>query len=213
MNWRAYDISLPLDAHPQWPGDCAYVRQGRMSLSANDTANVSDLHMSAHSGTHVEAPAHMIAGGAAIDSYGMERFILPCTVVDVGDVACIEAASLDQVPAAPGEAILFKTRNSTRGLIRQREFQTDFTYIGASAGQWCIDHRVGLVGVDYLSVDSCQAPGCPVHVMLLAADILILEAVDLSAVSAGRYTLSCLPLKLVGGEASPVRAVLTPPVG
>ena len=204
----AYDISLHLGPHAQWPGDCEYATRHRLSLGCNDLSNVSDIQISAHAGTHIEAPAHMIAGGMTIDQFGLDRFILPAYVVDVGDVDAIDVAHIQHAQVAPGEAILFKTRNSTSGLVRDSVFRQNFTHLRESAGRWCVEQKLSLVGVDYLSVDSGECEECPVHLVLLDAGVLILEAVDLSAVPEGRYTLWALPLKLAGCEASPVRAIL-----
>ena len=208
MERCAYDISLGLGDHVQWPGDCAYSTRPRMSLGCNDQSNVSDIQLSAHAGTHVEAPAHMIAGGMTIDQFGIERFIIPAYVVDVGDAEVIDVTRIQHAQVASGEAILFKTRNSTTGLIRDREFKPGFVHLAEASARWCVQKGLSLVGVDYLSVDSGECEECPVHYILLRAGTLILEAVDLSAVPEGRYMLWAVPLKLRGCEASPVRAVL-----
>jgi arylformamidase len=103
--------------------------------------------------------------------------------------------------------ILFRTRNSELWKRGEREFHKDFVGIDASGAAWLVRRKVRLVGVDYLSV----APfgnSRPTHQLLLGAGVVILEGVDLSRVPPGAYTLYCLPLKLVGSDGAPARAVL-----
>ena len=92
--------------------------------------------------------------------------------------------------------------------MHQVDFREDFISLSVQAAQICVARGVRLVGIDYLSVDKYGDDSLPVHRTLLESDILILEGIDLAAVPCGRYTLICLPLRIEGAEASPVRAVL-----
>ena len=205
---RAIDITVTLgDEAPLWPGDMAYRREMRETQAEGGVSNASWLTLSAHAGTHIDSPAHFIAGGRTLDAYGVERFVLPAVVVGVDDAGDVCAEHLAGVEIAPGEALLLKTPNSTRGLCRLPAFSEEFTALTAGAAEWCVEKRVGMVGIDYLSMDP-YGECFDAHHVLLGNDVLVLECVDLGEVAAGRYTLVCLPLKLPGCEASPVRAVL-----
>ncbi len=204
-----HDISVTLGGRcTYWPGDPAYERVQTLRLADGGVADVSRLTLSVHAGTHVDSPAHFIAGGRTLDQYGPERFILPATVVEIDDDECVRPEHLAALPLAAGEALLLKTRNSAAGLCTRGQFSERYVYLSLEAARLCVQRRLGLVGIDYLGVDRFGGDGFPVHMELLGNDVLILETVNLAGVPAGRYTLSCLPLKIRDCEGSPVRAVL-----
>lgn len=204
-----HDVSVTLGGLcTYWPGDPAFQRDQVLRLADGGVADVSRLTLSAHAGTHVDSPAHFIAGARTLDQYPPSRFVLPATVVDVADDECVRPEHIASMPLAAGEALLLKTRNSARGLCRAGTFCEQYVYLSPDAARLCAQRRLGLVGIDYLSVDRYGDEGFPAHMELLSHDVLILETIDLAAVAPGRYTLSCLPLKLKDCEASPVRAVL-----
>lgn len=205
---RVIDITVTLGVEaPLWPGDTAYGRQMRETMAGGGVSDVSRLTMSAHAGTHIDSPAHFIAGAKKLDAYGAERFVLPAVVAAVDDADSVRAEHLAGVRIAPGEALLVRTRNSGQGLCRRPEFSERFVALTDDAARWCVDRRLGMVGIDYLSIDP-YGDCFDAHYTLLGNDVLALECVDLSDVAPGRYTLVCLPLKLPDCEASPVRAVL-----
>ncbi len=204
---RIYDISLGLDADtPVYPGDPAMVRTQTASLEAGDDCELSFLTLSSHAGTHLDAPAHFIAGAKTIDRFAPECFIRPARVVQVSGTAAVWPADLEASEAGPGEALLIKTDNSIRGLAEP--FRPDHVYLTPEAAAWCVSRRLSIVGIDALSIDAHDSEDFASHRCLLSAGILILEGAELAAVPEGRFTLVCLPLKIVAGEASPVRAVL-----
>jgi arylformamidase len=195
---------------PAFPGDPPLQQEMVSRLEAGDICNLTRLGMSAHYGTHIDAPLHFLPGGAAVDAYGLQRFVLPATVVDAPPGPAVLAEHLPpHMPA--GEAVLLRTDNSRRGLTTSATFDAGFTVVSLAAAQRLAQSRVGLVGVDYLSAERSPDNAFPVHKALLEADVLILEMADLSRIAPGRYTLVCLPLRLAGAEASPVRAVLMEP--
>jgi len=207
-----YDISVDLvgESFP-FPGDPPFSRKVLMTIEESGICNVSNLEMSAHSGTHIDMPAHFIAGGNTLDAYTVDNFILPAHVVAVQDPEAVKAADLEDLDLAPGDAVLFKTDNSTSGRCRSGVFSEDFVYISAEAAMACIEIKTGLVGIDYITIDRHGDETAPAHHSLLGAGIPVLEGINLEAVPAGHYTLICLPLKIKGGEASPVRAILMAP--
>lgn len=207
-----YDISVTLGREDiPFPGDPSFSRQTLVSIEEGGPCTVSKLEMSTHSGTHIDMPAHFIAGGSTLDAYSPEDFVIPAHVVIVDDPEAVRASDLDGIEIDPGDAILFRTENSTSGRSRSGKFSENFVYISSEAAAACIEKKAGLVGLDYITIDKHGDESTPAHKSLLGGGILILEAISLEEVPPGGYTLICLPLKISGGEASPVRAVLTAP--
>ena len=205
---RVIDITVTLGTEaPVWPGDTPYQREMRDTIAGGGVSDVSRLTLSAHAGTHIDSPAHFIAGAPTLDAYGPERFVLPAVVVAVDDARSVRAEHLADVDIAPGEALLLRTRNSADGLPGTPAFSQEFTALALDAAEWCVSKRLGMVGIDYLSIDP-YGDSFDAHTALLGNDVLVLECVDLAGAPPGRYTLVCLPLKLPDCEASPVRAVL-----
>ena len=206
---RVYDISVLLGLeNADYPGDDPYTRVEVSSISDGASCNLSSLTLSAHSGTHIDAPAHFLEKGKTIDLYSPENFVLPAHVINVEDVESIKPDILDGLKMERGDALLFKTINSTSGLSRSGLFSEKFVYMSEEAALMCVDLGVGLVGIDYISIDRYKDDKAPVHHKLLKEGILILEGINLSDVPSGDYTLLCPPLKMKGAEASPVRALL-----
>jgi arylformamidase len=206
---KIYDITIPVSpAMPVWPGDPAVQIDPVSKIEAGDNANVSHLSLSAHTGTHVDAPYHFLQEGVTLDQVPLERFVGPAVVVEIPGVNLITAKDLEDFGIAAGaERVLIKTRNSELWARGETRFQTDFVALSPDAAQFLVDSGVKLVGIDYLSVAPFKQSR-PTHEILLGAKIVILEGVDLSAVSPGHYTLYCLPLKLDGADGAPARALL-----
>lgn len=202
-----YDISVTLGAGAvDYPADRPFAIHGAASVDA-DGYTLTQLDITAHSGTHIDAPAHLIPGGLTIDNYSVADFVLPVVVVEVsGDF--VRPADLDDAGLRAGDAVLFKTSNSARGLCRAGAFTGDYVYIAPEAASLCVEKGIRLVGIDYLSVDKHEDWTFESHKTLLGAGVLILENIDLSAVPPGSYTLFCAPLKIDGCEAAPARAFL-----
>ena len=177
----------------------------RASMDRGDMGNNSTIHMGIHTGTHLDAPRHGIIDGKTIDKMPLSDAIGPARVIEIHDVAAVRAEALKQYQFKRGERVLFKTQNSAR-CWKTDAFVADFVYIAPDAAQILADAEVRLVGIDYLSVG-----GPPeTHKIFLIAGVWLLEGLDLSAVIPGNYNLVCLPLRLIGVEGSPVRAVLQP---
>jgi arylformamidase len=201
-----YDITRTIGRDTlTYPGDAALAIDHAKSIARGDTYNYTQLHLSAHCGTHLDAPCHFIADGAAIAELPLERFRPSAHVVDTGAARVITAELLAGLELAPGEAVLFKTANA---LLPRDGFSPEYTYLDVEAARLLAGRGAGLVGIDYLSVDRYGDKHVPVHYILLGAGALIMEEADLRAVPPGRYRLYCFPLRLHETEASPVRAVL-----
>lgn len=208
---KVYDISVALGGESiDYPGDTPFTRKLIVALEEGEAYELSSLTMSAHSGTHIDMPAHFIPGGKTIDEYSAEDFVFSAQVVDIKDEEAVRVGELEDIHILPDEALLFKTENSRQGLCRTGIFSGSFVYVSPEAADFCVAKGVALVGIDYITVEQYGNEAFPVHRTLLGNDRLILEGIDLARVPPGRYTLVCLPLKIKGGEASPVRAILIP---
>jgi arylformamidase len=210
-NDRWFDVSVPLTTGMvHWPGDPepTFTRISEIEQGAN--ANVTLCRMTAHTGTHMDAPLHFLPGRDGIDAFPLGTGIGAARVVSI-PVSCpvITEAELEGRDIRAGDRILFKTRNSLRNWERL-EFQPDYTGMHASAARFLADAGVLLVGVDYLSVGVFEGDGRETHRILLSAGIWIVEGLDLSQVPEGDYDMVCLPLRIAGCDGSPARVALRP---
>ncbi len=206
---KVYDISVLLGRESvDYPGDPPFSRELICTVEEGAAFDLAKLAMSAHSGTHLDTPAHFIPGGKTIDRYSAEDFLFRAQVVDIKDNEAVRVPELDHLHILPGEALLFKTENSALGRSRSGIFSEEYIYVSREAAEYCVARGMGLVGIDYLSVDRFGDEAYPAHRTILGNGCLILEGIDLVKVPPGRYTLVCLPLRIPGGEASPVRAIL-----
>ncbi len=163
--------------------------------------------MGTHTGTHIDAPGHFIKGGKTIDQFPLSTFFGESLVIDVSQVEeIITEVDLKGYEIKQGGIVLFKTSNSL--LPATGAFYKEFVYLSVDGAEYLADKGVKLVGIDYLSIERSQ-PDHPTHKALLSKDIPIVEGLRLAHVEQGAYMLSCLPLKFVGTEAAPCRAVLT----
>lgn len=207
---KIWDISLTISPNlPTWPGDPKAIIERVSAIASGANANVSRMDMGVHTGTHVDAPLHFIDGTSAVESMKLEVLIGPARVVQVADdVAVITREVLERLEIPAGTTrILFKTRNSQYWANQVREFQTDFVGIDESGARYLVEKGIRLVGVDYLSVAPYKQSR-PTHQVLLGANMVIVEGLDLSAVEPGEYQLVCLPIKIQGSDGAPARAVL-----
>ncbi len=204
------DISWPLE-------------QGRTTEYKNRTSFLLDRYkdfepnamrqskvcMDTHTGTHVDSPAHFIEGGKTIDQLPLETLQGPCVILDYTHVdEQITRKDLEQGDIPSGTIILLKTKNSF--LPADGPFFEEFVYLDESGAIYLASLGVKAVGIDYLSIER-DHPHHPTHLRLLEQEIPIIEGLRLAEVQPGQYTFVCLPLFLVGAEASPARALLYAP--
>lgn len=198
------DITVPVrEGMPIYDGNPGVRLELAQSLERGDGANVSRLDFGTHTGTHVDAPRHFLEDGAGAEALPLEAMIGPAHVVDAtGLTEDIDAAALEGLDMPAGtERLLLKTRNS--GLWELDHFTRDFIRLVESGARFCVERSVRLVGIDYLSVGDPAA-----HRVLLGAGVVPLEGLDLRAVEPGPYELICLPIKVLGSDGAPARAVL-----
>ena len=205
-----YDVTVPIcSGMPIYEGDPPAKIEAASSLAKGDSANVSFLQLGAHTGTHVDAPAHFIEGAARIDSLPLDTLIGPARVVRIPDDRTeidpnfIAGCELDGV-----ERLLFHTRNSS--LWSGEGFRKDFTHLLPEAADMLVNRGLKLVGTDYLSIEKFHSGHHRTHLALLARGVVIVEGLNLSGIPAGDYELICLPLRIAegAGDGAPARVIL-----
>jgi arylformamidase len=202
------DVSVPLHTGMvHWPDNPPVSIERELNMDRGDVCNVSKMSMGVHTGTHMDAPIHFIHGGNGIDQMPLTASIGRARVIEIGDTVSIKLEELAGHNIQRGERILFKTRNSAR-CWQSDDFVEDFVYIAHEAAQYLAALGVQTVGVDYLSVGGSHVDGPETHQALLGGGVWIIEGLNLSQVEPGIYDLICLPLRIVGGDGAPARAIL-----
>ncbi|NCO65877.1 MAG: cyclase [Candidatus Aquicultor secundus] len=203
---KLYDVSVSIRPKmPTWPGDPGFERSIVHAIAEGASSDVSTLRMGSHTGTHVDAPAHFLPGGATVDQLALDVLVGPTTVFELSVENEITGADLEPLNLEECERALFKTRNSR--LWERDEFTTDFVYFTSEAARLLVEKGVRLVGIDYLSVAEYKH-GTDVHRIFLQHGVVIVEGLDLSKIEAGAYQVMCLPLKVLGAEGAPARVLL-----
>jgi len=203
------DISVPLYPDmPVWPGSAGIQLTQTSRLDKGDGVNNSKLICDVHIGTHIDAPLHYITDGKSIEQLKLEDLIGPAVVAYLPEAEIITKNVLEEL-SLPGATrrLLLRTRNSSLWETGSHRFQTNYVALTPDAAQWIVDHDICLIGVDYLSVQR-YGEDPQTHEILLSAGVIIVEGLNLARVGSGMYELICLPLKLVGSEGAPARAVL-----
>jgi arylformamidase len=205
-NW--IDITVPLfGSMVHWPGDPPIEIHRTSDKAKGDEYNLSEISMGSHSGTHIDAPLHIIENGTSVDNMDFNTTIGKARVIEIQDEKSIKQEEISRHGIRRGERILFKTRNSSEAW-KDNKFRKEFVFLSKGAAVFLVERGVRLVGVDYLSIGSFKYGGSEVHRTLLGAKIWIIEGLNLAGVSPGRFDLICLPIKIRGGDGAPARAVL-----
>ena len=207
--WIDATATLDSATTPVYAGDAPMRFEFLKDMRRGDAFTLSVFSLGAHSGTHIDAPMHFIAGGASIDQVPLTALVGPARVLQIPDsVQSIDAAELNSHQWRGAERVLFRTRSTARGWMRSAVFHRDFAYIAPDAAQLLADAGVQLVGIDYISAEQFGAPAPRTHRTLLGRGIPIVEGLDLSDVPAGDYDLIVLPMKVRGHEGAPARAIV-----
>ena len=208
MPRKLFDISVPVkNGGVVYPGNPEIHIELQQDMSRGGSSNVSLLAIGSHTGTHVDAPLHMIPGGAGVDGIPLDALMGPALVIAFDDdVMAVTEAYLRSQPIAGYERVLLKTRNSR--YIRERDFHRDYTYLAPDGAEYLVSLGVRLVGIDYLSIEQFHSGHHRTHKTLLSRGVVIVEGLDLSEPPPGEYELYCLPVLLEGVDGAPARAVL-----
>ena len=205
---RLIDISEPISPRTAvFPGDTSFRAEWVMRLDRGHSCSVSALTLSPHCGTHADAPLHYDARGEDIAAADLSAYLGRCRVLEVqgrGTPPLVPVEALGAAALAGVERVLLKTRAAHDA----DRWDEGFTALGPAAAQALVALRVRLVGIDTPSMDHAASKDLAAHHVLRTGRIALLENLDLSNAPPGDYELIALPLKIVGGDASPVRAVL-----
>ena len=205
---RIHDISRPVGLGiPVWPGDTPYAFEMVARIADGSSVNVGAVTMSVHTGAHTDAPLHFEDGATDIAAVGLESYLGPCVV------AVVEPSERGILPRDLPPELAESLRENPRLLLRTYRlrpggFDEHLAHATPELADWLGERGVRLLGLDTDSMDAFESKDLPAHKRLLHHGIAILEGIDLSAVAPGAYELIALPLRLVGADASPVRAVL-----
>lgn len=202
---KMYDVTLPI-----YEGMPVYKNKPEKqpdikALSDHQTGHVyeSRLSMDAHTGTHIDAPLHMIKDGATIESIAIEDLVTDVHVFDLTHLKTnITAEDLGALNINKGDFVLFKTANSF-----DTTFNFDFVYLEESGAKYLADKGIKGIGIDGLGVERSQ-PEHPTHKQLFNANIIIIEGLKLDEIEPGTYHMVAAPLKLSGIDAAPARVLL-----
>jgi arylformamidase len=208
---RLIDVSLEVGPDLLvWPGNPGVTITPTSRISRGDTSNVSEIRLGSHTGTHVDPPFHFLDDGTTAEDLPLDVMMGESTVADLrgtpGPIGPAELAGLSLREETT--RLLLRTDNSALWTADPHAFPDEYVCLSPEGARWLVDHRIGLIGIDFLSIEVRGAPGHPTHRTLLEAGVVILEGLNLSKVEPGEYMLVCFPLKIAGGDGAPTRAVL-----
>ena len=185
---------------PVYPGDPQPKFDPHATIKDNN-ANITRITVGSHTGTHVDAPWHFLQEGSSIDIEPLDKFIGEAAIIDASGKNSITAEDFSGYDIRSNDIILIYTGTGDR--------RTDFAYLDISAAEWMAEHKIKCIGIDTASVEEYGKKDAPVHKMLLARNVGIIEnLVNLKQFAGSRKFFVCLPLPLKGIDGSPARAVL-----
>ncbi|MBS0641840.1 MAG: cyclase family protein [Proteobacteria bacterium] len=206
---RWIDITLPIRPDmPLYPGDAAPCVRRLASLESGDPLTLSEITLGCHVGTHIDAPAHFVAGGATVDQLDRACFVGPAVVLDLTGRKVITASDVQRLTVPPRRHILLKTDNSA--LLHRGGFDPAYCTLSVAAAAALLALAPLSIGIDYYSLDPPAEADLPAHRAVALAGRPVFVCLDLSGVSAGSFTFIGLPLPVAGVEGMPVRAFLVP---
>ena len=204
-----YDLTLTLSPDlTVWENDTPVQIVTVKDTEKGDDYTLSDIQMSVHSGTHVDAPKHFISDGAGVHDLDLDVLTGPVQVIDArGHRVLTESILSGLMMFQKMERVIFMTDNTDRQILHAPRFVRDFTAIDASGARFLVDSGIRLVGMDALSIAPYDNPN-PTHHILLGAGIVVVEGLDLKDIRHGNYQLSVMPLKIRDCDGAPARVVL-----
>lgn len=202
---RIYDISMTIEEGMQVWKNYEAKKPSIQNVQNHEQGKPHEslLTMNVHTGTHVDAPLHMLAGGATIETIPLEQLVGPARVLDLTHVKdSITKEDLVSFNIQKGERLLFKTSSSYSD-----EFLMDFVFLREDGARYLADIGIAVAATDALGIERAQAE-YPTHRTLMRAGVVIVEGVRLKEVAPGSYWLVIAPLKMTGIDAAPARALL-----
>ncbi|KAL4319563.1 hypothetical protein GQ457_18G016280 [Hibiscus cannabinus] len=185
------------------------------SIRNGSLDNASEFKLGTHTGTHVDAPGHFFQKyyeeGFDVTTLSLQTLNGPALVVEVPRNQNLTAEVMKSlnIPRRV-HRVLFKTLNTDRRLMHKTEFASDYTGFRKEGAQWLVDNTdIKLVGLDYLSVAAYVDLAPTHHVFLRSREIVLVEGLNLDGIEPGKYTVHCLPLRMVGADGCPARCILT----
>lgn len=199
---KIFDVSLPIfEGMPVYKNKPE--KQPEFKTAQNAHVTETRISMDVHTGTHVDAPLHMVPGGDTIETLPIEKLVRKAKVIDLtGSTGFISAEDLADKGIQKDDFVLFKTKNSW-----DTEFNFEFIYVNSDAAKVLAEIGIAGVGIDALGVERAQE-NHPTHKQLFQNNIIIIEGLQLKEVPEGEYLMVAAPLKIRGLDASPARIVL-----
>jgi arylformamidase len=199
---KMYDVTAPIfEGMPVYKNKPE--KQPKFTTVTNDYVTESRVDMDVHTGTHIDAPLHMVKNGETFETISLEKLVGVCKVFDLTNVDDkISKADIAQLDIQENDFVLFKTKNSL-----EDAFNFEFIYVAEDAAQYLAEKKVRGVGIDALGVERNQ-PGHPTHKTLFGSGVIVIEGLRLKDVPEGEYFMIAAPLKLVGTDAAPARVLL-----
>ena len=199
---KFYDVTMPI-----YTGMPVYKnkpeKQPTVETVTNGYVTESRLNIDVHTGTHVDAPLHMVVDGETIETLALDKLVGPCKVFDMTHIEDrIKKEDVENLDIQKDDFLLFKTKNSY-----DEEFNFDFIFVAECAAKHLAEIGVSGIGVDALGIERSQE-GHPTHKTLFGNNVIIIEGLRLKEVEQGSYTMVAAPLKLQGTDASPARIIL-----
>ncbi len=206
---RLIDITLPIRQDMLvYPGDPAPVVRRLSSIANGDSLTLSEVTLGCHVGTHVDAPAHFIAGAATVDQLDRRCFMGPATVLDLTGRTVVTEADVRGLTAHRERHLLLKTDNAAH--LRSDRFPTAYCTVAPEAATALLAREPLSIGIDFYSLDPPSEDAFPAHLAVARQGRPVFVCLDLSGIAAGDYTFLAAALPVVGVEAMPVRAFLLP---
>lgn len=197
-----YDVSIPVH-HGMAVWENNSEKQPIFNRITEEHITETKMELNLHTGTHIDAPLHMINDGETFETIPLHDLIGSVKVFDLTHVKDgISKSDLEHLDIQSGDFVLFKTKNSF-----EKEFNFDFIYLTHDGAQYLIQCGIKGVGIDTLGIERSQT-GNPTHRDLFKQKIIILEGLRLKDVKPDSYFMVAAPLNLIGTEASPARVIL-----
>lgn len=199
---KMYDVTTPIfEGMPVYKNKPE--KQPKLMTVTNDYVTESRIDMDLHTGTHIDAPLHMVKNGETFETIPLEKLVGACKLFDLTHVTDkISKEDLMELDIQQNDFILFKTKNSL-----EEAFHFEFIYVAEDAAKYLAEKQIRGVGIDALGIERSQ-PGHPTHKTLFGHGIIVIEGLRLKDVPSGEYWMVAAPLKLVGTDAAPARVLL-----